>query len=98
MRTRLHNLAGACHAVGNLGRAVPLYEATLVDRERVLGPDHPDTLQSRNNLAGAYQYAGDLDRAIRLYQATLVDCERVFGLVHPSAAIVRRNLGRARRR
>jgi hypothetical protein len=27
---------------------------------RLLGPDHPDTLQSRNNLANAYQAAGRL--------------------------------------
>ena len=35
-----------------------MHEQTLADRERVLGPDHPDTLQSRNNLANAYQAAG----------------------------------------
>ncbi|WP_206641287.1 tetratricopeptide repeat protein [Nonomuraea polychroma] len=33
----------------------------------MLGPDHPDTLNSRNNLAYAYQAAGDLDRAISLW-------------------------------
>ena len=27
-------------------------------RRRVLGPDHPDTLRSRNNLADAYREAG----------------------------------------
>ena len=46
-----NNLACAYQAVGDLGRAIPLYEPTLADRERVLGPDHPDTLTSRNNLA-----------------------------------------------
>jgi hypothetical protein len=33
--------------------AISLYEATLADRERVLGPDHPDTLRSSINLASA---------------------------------------------
>jgi hypothetical protein len=33
--------------------AIPLFERTLADCERVLGPDHPDTLQSRDNLAAA---------------------------------------------
>jgi hypothetical protein len=28
-----------------------------------LGPDHPDTLASRNNLAIAYQEAGRTDKA-----------------------------------
>ncbi|MFI2350391.1 tetratricopeptide repeat protein [Streptomyces sp. NPDC019443] len=45
-------------------RAIPLYEATLAQREQVLGDTHPDTLSSRNNLAYAYQAAGDLQRAI----------------------------------
>ena len=29
-------------------------EQVLADRERILGPDHPDTLTSRSNLASAY--------------------------------------------
>ena len=35
-----------------------MHEQTLADRERVLGPDHRDTLASRNNLANAYQETG----------------------------------------
>ena len=30
-----------------------LFEQNLADSERILGPDHPDTLTSRNNLARA---------------------------------------------
>jgi Tetratricopeptide repeat len=41
-----------------LDGAAPLYERTLVESERVLGPDHPGTLGSRNNLAAAYQAVG----------------------------------------
>lgn len=69
--------------LGDLGRAIPLLEQTLADRERVLGPDHPDTLTSRNNLAGAYESAGDLGRAIPLLEQTLADSERVLGPDHP---------------
>ena len=37
---------------GRSGRkAIPLLERTLTDRERLLGPNHPHTLISRNNLA-----------------------------------------------
>lgn len=32
--------------------------------ERVLGPDHLETLESRTNLAGAYREAGRLEEAI----------------------------------
>ena len=78
-----NNLAAAHHAVGDLGRAIPLHEQTLADRLRVLGADHPDTLASRNNLAYAYQAAGDLGRAIPLYEQTLADSVRVLGADHP---------------
>jgi len=64
----------------------------------VLGPDHPDTLTSRNNLAYAYKSAGQLDQAIPLYQATLTDCERVLGPDHPMTSTVRNNLRKARER
>ncbi|MGP4103561.1 tetratricopeptide repeat protein [Nonomuraea sp. KM90] len=87
-----NNLASAYRSAGDLGRAIPLYEATLAERERVLGSDHPDTLQSRNNLAYTYQSAGDPGRAIPLLEATLADCERVLGADHPTTKTVRANL------
>ena len=55
-----NNLAAAYRSAGDLSRAIPLFEATLDDRRRVLGNDHPDTLASRNNLTAAYRSAGDL--------------------------------------
>ncbi|MEU3622492.1 tetratricopeptide repeat protein, partial [Amycolatopsis coloradensis] len=68
---------------------------TLADSERVLGPDHPNTLTSRNNLAGAYQAAGDVGRAIPLYEAALADSERVLGPDHPNTLTSRNNLAGA---
>jgi hypothetical protein len=41
---------------------ITLYEQTLAARERVLGPDHRDTLASRGSLAHAYQAAGRSER------------------------------------
>jgi hypothetical protein len=35
-----HNLARAYQKAGELDRAIPLYERTLADCERVLGGDH----------------------------------------------------------
>jgi hypothetical protein len=52
------SLANAYRAAGRLDEAITLREQTLAARERVLGPDHPHTLTSRNNLASAYQAAG----------------------------------------
>ncbi|VTX66740.1 Tetratricopeptide repeat protein [Actinomyces naeslundii] len=61
----------------------------------VLGPDHPDTLASRNNLAGTYRDAGRLDKAIALYEQTLEDSIRVLGPDHPSTLTSRLNLAGA---
>ncbi|WP_430515754.1 tetratricopeptide repeat protein, partial [Actinomyces oris] len=35
-----------------------MHQQTLKDTEGLLGPNHPDTLTSRNNLAVAYRDAG----------------------------------------
>jgi Tetratricopeptide repeat len=81
---------------GGLGRAIPLLEQALADCVRVLGPNHPDTLKSRNNLANAYRAAGDLGRAIPLLRKTLADSVRVLGADHPKTKLVRANLAAAR--
>jgi hypothetical protein len=69
----------------------------LQDHRRILGPDHPNTLTSRNNLALAYRKAGRLDEAITLLEETLRDCERVLSPGHPMIADVRGYLDDMRR-
>ena len=44
-------LANAYRAAGRLRDAIGAYKHALADRERVQGPDHPDTLTARANLA-----------------------------------------------
>ncbi len=83
------------HAAADLTRAMDLGERTLADRERVLGPDHPDTLRSRNNLAYAYQSAGRLAEGIRLFERTVADRERMMGRDHPDTISSRNNLAYA---
>jgi tetratricopeptide (TPR) repeat protein len=83
---------GAYESAGRLGEAISLYEQTLADTERVLGADHPDTLDSRSNLAGAYGSAGRLGEAIPLYQQTLADRQRVLDADHPDTLTSRNNL------
>ncbi|WP_435206764.1 tetratricopeptide repeat protein, partial [Streptomyces sp. bgisy104] len=63
--------------------ALPAFQRALATCERLLGPDHQNTLASRNNLAHAYQVAGDPNRAIPMYEATLASFERVLGPDHP---------------
>ena len=76
------------------------YEALTLDvavdaLEGLLGPDHPDTLASRNNLAYAYESAGRLEEAITLYEKILTFRIRVLGEDHPNTLISRNNLAHA---
>ncbi len=83
--------------MGDFGRAIPLYEETLTDQLRVLGPNHPDTLVSKNNLAYAYESVGDFGRAIPLYEETLTDQLGVLGPDHPDTLTSKNNLAGAKR-
>jgi tetratricopeptide (TPR) repeat protein len=78
-------------------QAIAVGEPLVEDSERVLGPDHPDTLRSRNHLALAYQEAGRAAEAIPLHERTLADQERVLGPDHPDILNSRNNLANAYR-
>lgn len=45
-----NNLALAFEEVGRLDEAIGLFEKTLADSERLLGPEHLVTLTTRSNL------------------------------------------------
>ncbi len=72
--------------------AVSLGEDVASARERLLGPEHSETLASRGNLARAYQAAGRTADAIALNEQTLTACERVLGPDHPDTLASRNNL------
>jgi Tetratricopeptide repeat len=64
--TSRYNLAYAYQSAGWPGKAIPLYERTLADSERVLGASHPQTLASRNNLErGRSRIAPHTERHVR---------------------------------
>ena len=90
-----NTVARAYLSTGLLHQAIILFEQTLADSERILGPDHPDTLDSRNNLASAYQNSGRLEQAIPLFEQNLADRERILGPDHPGTLISRNNLASA---
>ncbi|MEU8199237.1 tetratricopeptide repeat protein [Microbispora amethystogenes] len=83
--------------LADLPRAVPLLERVVADCERVLGPDHFDTLVSRNKLAHAYLSAEDLTRAIPLLEQVVAGCDRTLGPGSRHTLGYRVNLARARR-
>ena len=81
--------AGQPHA------AAGYHAALLQQAEGRLGPDHPDTLTSRENLAGAYHAAGRLTDALPLFESTASAFERILGPDHPNTLASRGNLAGA---
>ena len=59
-RVFLNNLAAAYNSAGRSQDSIRLHQINLEFVQRVLGPEHRDTLGSRNNLAAAYRNAGTL--------------------------------------
>ncbi|VEG28712.1 tetratricopeptide repeat protein [Actinomyces howellii] len=88
-------IARAMLAAGRLNEAIDLYEQTLTDTQRILGPNHPDTLTTRSNLAYAYQDVGRLDEATDLLEQNLTDHQRILGPSHPDTLVARSNLAYA---
>jgi hypothetical protein len=72
--------------------AIAIGKPLVADSQRVLGPDHPDTLTAQNNLAVAYQEAGRAAEAIPLFERTQADLQRLMGPDHPDVVTARNNL------
>jgi tetratricopeptide (TPR) repeat protein len=83
------------HLGDSAAQSISIGEPLLADQERVLGPDHPDTLDLRNYLANAYRGAGRYTDAITLHKQNLPARERVLGPDHPDTLRSRNNLGEA---
>jgi hypothetical protein len=64
------------------GEAADTYRALVVASQRILGPDHVDTLRARQHLARWTGHAGDARRAAREYQRLFEDQRRVLGVDH----------------
>lgn len=76
-------------------QAIALGEPLTADLEQLLGPGHPDTLNSRNSLAAAYLAADRVAEAIPLLEQTLADRERGLGPDHLDTQTSRKNLAKA---
>ena len=69
----------------------PLAEAL----EHLVGPDHPDTLNSRNSLAAAYLAAGRVAEAIPLFEQILGVRQRMLSPDDPDTLTSQNNLASA---
>jgi len=68
------------------------YKKELAIKEKALGTEHPDTIQSLNNLAELYRNKGDYACAEALYRRVLAIEEKVLGKEHPNMATSLDNL------
>ncbi|MDN3287864.1 serine/threonine-protein kinase [Streptomyces thermocarboxydus] len=97
--TVLTALAERHHAalrLGRLGRweeAGELYGEVAAERERLLGPDHPDTLASRYEVAFTLSRTGRPADALRAYKAVAGARIRVIGPDHPDTLAARQEMG-----
>ncbi len=90
-----HSLAILLHKRGSFRQAEDELRKVLADRQRVLGPDHPDTLLTRHNLAANLHRQGNLREAEKYYREVLADRRRVLGADHPDTLLTGHHLGRA---
>ena len=79
----------------SMPQAIAVGEPLAHDLERLLGPDHPDTLNSRNSLAAAYLAAGRVAEAIPLFEQTLAVRQRMLGPDDPETLTSQNNLASA---
>jgi tetratricopeptide (TPR) repeat protein len=85
------------HGRAAYSQAAPLLRDALAIREKVSGPEHPDTATSLNNLALLLMDQGDFAGARPLLERALAIREKVSGPDHPETATTISNLARVLR-
>lgn len=66
----------------------------LPDQQRVLGPDHPAVLTTRNNIAYWTSESGDAVGALQLLEQLLPDLQLLLGPDHPDVLATRSDQAR----
>jgi tetratricopeptide (TPR) repeat protein len=77
--TTMNKLAVAYQALGQLPKALPLFEEALARRRATLPPDHADLLISMGNLAKAYLASKELEKALPLVRSYLAGQKKRLG-------------------
>jgi len=79
----MHVMGDVYDNLGLYPRAHSLQQKSLEIRQRVLGPNHHDTLESMNSLAGVLWSEGHYAEAEKFYRETLDIRRHVLGPEHP---------------
>jgi CHAT domain-containing protein/tetratricopeptide (TPR) repeat protein len=88
----LHNLAGLYQAVGDYGKAEPLFRQALAITKEALGDKHPLYATGLYSLAVLYQQMGDYAQAEPLCRRALAIRKEALGDKHPLYATSLHNL------
>jgi serine/threonine-protein kinase len=86
-------LGQAQRDAGDLPAARTSLETALALRERILGPDHPETLATLRNLGTVYLRTDEPDLAIKVLTRAYESTSRVLGANHHLATLARQDLG-----
>ena len=86
------NLGSQYYYDGRNAEALKLLEETLKLRRRVLGPEHPFTLEVMRNLASACDDAGRKEEALKLREEALQLDRKVLRPAHPYTIMVMADL------
>jgi tetratricopeptide (TPR) repeat protein len=86
------NLANTLLSQGKHAEAETTYRAVLALQQRVLGPEHPNTMDTFANLASALRSQGNYAEAETTYRAVLAIQQRVLGPEHPNTMKTAKNL------
>lgn len=89
----LQSLARSAERVGLLDLAESAQLKTCEICQKLLGPEHPETLSAQSNLGLVLIARGDLADAEPLLTQTLTDSRRVLGDRHPNTLGVLDNIG-----
>jgi len=88
----MHVMGDVYEKLGLYPRAQALQQQSMEIRQRVLGPEHPDTLTSMNDLATDLDDSGHYAEAEKLEREALDISRRVLGPEHPDTLMLMSNL------
>src|SRR6266852_1614294 len=88
----MHVMGDVYEKLGLYPRAQALQQQSMEIRQRVLGPEHPDTLTSMNDLATDLDDSGHYAEAEKLEREALGISRRVLGPEHPGTLRLMNNL------
>ena len=87
-----HAIADLLFLQGKYGDAEKLFRSVIDVRSRVLGPDHPDTLDSRHRLVYTLTEQSKHAEAETEARQVLQRREKILGIEHPDTLVSRYNL------